>query len=178
MVTNLDPHTGLILIKIPLAYAPRARFVQRLNQTYDATEVQTTLPRMSFEWTDISYDSTRKLNTMQKMGSVYITLIFTVAPSGSFTIGEKITAIFVIVSSINLPIIKFSVDWWNTLHQPASISKLSAPSIDSSMLSSLIIMTMEILMKIDKKYFKFIIFRNYINTVIMTYNSYHNRYSY
>ena len=79
-------------IKIPLAYAPRARFVQRLNQTYDATEVQTTLPRMSFEWTDISYDSTRKLNTMQKMGSVYITLTFTAAPSGSFNVGEKVTA--------------------------------------------------------------------------------------
>ena len=79
-------------IKIPLAYAPRARFVQRLNQTYDATEVQTTLPRMSFEWTDISYDSTRKLNTMQKMGSVYITLTFVGAPSGSFNVGEKVTA--------------------------------------------------------------------------------------
>ena len=78
-------------IKIPLAYAPRARFVQRLNQAYDATEVQTTLPRMSFEWTDISYDSTRKLNTMQKMGSVYLTLSFTVAPSGSFTAGESVT---------------------------------------------------------------------------------------
>ena len=38
---------------------------------------------------------------------------------------QKITAVLIIVGSINLPIIKFSVDWWNTLHQPASISKLS-----------------------------------------------------
>ena len=47
----------------------------------------------------------------------------------------------IIVGSINLPIIKFSVDWWNTLHQPASISKLSSPSIDPSMLKPLLIMT-------------------------------------
>ena len=50
-------------------------------------------------------------------------------------------AVFVIIGSINLPIIKFSVDWWNTLHQPASISKLSSPSIDPSMLRPLLIMT-------------------------------------
>ena len=59
----------------------------------------------------------------------------------NINVGEKITAIFIIVGSINLPIIKFSVDWWNTLHQPASISKLSSPSIDVSMLKPLIIMT-------------------------------------
>ena len=56
-------------------------------------------------------------------------------------IREKIVAVFVIIGSINLPIIKFSVDWWNTLHQPASISKLSSPSIDPSMLRPLLIMT-------------------------------------
>ena len=54
---------------------------------------------------------------------------------------EKIVAVFVIIGSINLPIIKFSVDWWSTLHQPASISKLSSPSIDPSMLRPLLIMT-------------------------------------
>ena len=80
-------------IKIPLAYAPRARFVQRLNQTFDPseTEIQQTWPRMSYEWTDIAYDSTRKLNTMQKMSSVYITLNLTGIPTGSFITGEKIT---------------------------------------------------------------------------------------
>ena len=55
---------------------------------------------------------------------------------------EKIVAIFIIIGSINLPIIKFSVDWWNTLHQPASISKFSSPSIDISMLIPLLIMTL------------------------------------
>jgi len=55
---------------------------------------------------------------------------------------EKVVAIFILVGSINLPIIKFSVDWWNTLHQPATISKLSKPSIDPSMMTPLIIMTL------------------------------------
>ena len=55
--------------------------------------------------------------------------------------GEKISTIFVLLGSINLPIIKFSVDWWNTLHQPASISKLASPSIEISLLLPLIVMT-------------------------------------
>ena len=50
--------------------------------------------------------------------------------------GDKYAAILSIVGIINLPIIKWSVDWWNTLHQPASISKFSSPSIDSAMLFS------------------------------------------
>ena len=54
---------------------------------------------------------------------------------------NKITSLIGILGLINIPIIKFSVDWWNTLHQPASISKLSAPSIDVSMLIPLLIMT-------------------------------------
>ena len=54
---------------------------------------------------------------------------------------EKVCAIFILVGSMNLPIVKFSVDWWNTLHQPASISKLSKPNIDISMMIPLIIMT-------------------------------------
>ena len=54
----------------------------------------------------------------------------------------KITSIIIILGVINVPIIKFSVDWWNTLHQPASVSKLSSPSIDISMLQPLLIMTL------------------------------------
>ena len=72
---------------------------------------------------------------------MYLLIIFFRRSFANIEVGEKLTAIFIIISSINLPIIKFSVDWWNTLHQPASISKLSAPSIDPSMLSTLIIMT-------------------------------------
>ena len=57
-------------------------------------------------------------------------------------IASKISSALGIIGFINIPIIKFSVDWWNTLHQPATISKLSAPSIDSDMLLPLIRMTL------------------------------------
>ena len=53
----------------------------------------------------------------------------------------KISSIIAIIGLINLPIIKFSVDWWNTLHQPASINILSESKIHSSMLVPLVIMT-------------------------------------
>ncbi len=53
----------------------------------------------------------------------------------------KITTIITIFGIINIPIIKYSVDWWNTLHQPASINILSKSSIHSSMLFPLMIMT-------------------------------------
>ena len=53
----------------------------------------------------------------------------------------KITSIITILGIINVPIIKYSVDWWNTLHQPASINILSKSSIHTSMLFPLIIMT-------------------------------------
>ena len=53
----------------------------------------------------------------------------------------KITSIITILGAINIPIIKYSVDWWNTLHQPASINVLSKSSIHISMLYPLLIMT-------------------------------------
>ena len=53
----------------------------------------------------------------------------------------KITTFITILGIINVPIIKYSVDWWNTLHQPASINILSKTSIHSSMLFPLMIMT-------------------------------------
>ena len=53
----------------------------------------------------------------------------------------KITSIITILGIVNVPIIKYSVDWWNTLHQPASINILSKSSIHISMLYPLMIMT-------------------------------------
>ena len=53
----------------------------------------------------------------------------------------KVTSIITILGIINVPIIKYSVDWWNTLHQPASINILSKSTIHSSMLAPLLIMT-------------------------------------
>lgn len=54
--------------------------------------------------------------------------------------GAKPAAILALVGAVNLPIIKFSVDWWNTLHQPASLAKMDGPAIDPSMLWPLIFM--------------------------------------
>ncbi len=53
----------------------------------------------------------------------------------------KISTVITILGIINVPIIKYSVDWWNTLHQPASINILSKSSIHVSMLVPLLIMT-------------------------------------
>ena len=53
----------------------------------------------------------------------------------------KITSIITILGIINVPIIKYSVDWWNTLHQPASINVFAKSSIHTSMLFPLLIMT-------------------------------------
>ena len=53
---------------------------------------------------------------------------------------NKISSIILIIGLINIPIIKFSVDWWNTLHQPASIKLAGTSTIDSSMLMPLLLM--------------------------------------
>ncbi len=52
----------------------------------------------------------------------------------------KAAAVMTLVGLVNIPIIKFSVDWWNTLHQPASVFKASGPAIYASMLWPLLIM--------------------------------------
>ena len=54
---------------------------------------------------------------------------------------EKISSIIAIIGLINIPVIKFSVEWWNTLHQPASVKILEETTIHSSMLTPLAIMT-------------------------------------
>ena len=54
----------------------------------------------------------------------------------------RAAAILTLVGAVNLPIIKFSVDWWNTLHQPNSIFRLGGPTIDKSMLWPLFVMAL------------------------------------
>jgi heme exporter protein C len=56
------------------------------------------------------------------------------------TRGAKAGSVLALVGVVNLPIIKFSVDWWNTLHQPASVLRLGGPTIALSMLVPLLIM--------------------------------------
>jgi heme exporter protein C len=54
--------------------------------------------------------------------------------------GARAASILCLVGSVNLPIIKFSVDWWYTLHQPASILRAAGPAIHPSMLTPLLVM--------------------------------------
>ena len=82
-----------------------------------------------------------RLTSVAILFIIYLIIIFLNQAFENREVREKTIAIFTILGSINLPIIKFSVDWWNTLHQPASVSKLSSPSIDISMLQPLLIMT-------------------------------------
>ena len=56
------------------------------------------------------------------------------------TRGARAAAVLALVGALNVPIIKFSVDWWNTLHQPASLTRLDAPAIDPAMLVPLLLM--------------------------------------
>ena len=82
-----------------------------------------------------------------RITSMLILLILYIIYLLSFRISDdkdksnKISAIIAILGAINIPIIKFSVDWWSTLHQPASITLTEKSTIHSSMLVPLIIMT-------------------------------------
>ena len=87
-----------------------------------------------------------RLTSVAILFIIYLIIIFMNFSFENRVVREKVVAIFILVGSVNLPIVKFSVDWWNTLHQPATISKLSKPSIDPSMLTPLIIMTSAFMM--------------------------------
>jgi heme exporter protein C len=54
----------------------------------------------------------------------------------------RAVSILTLVGAVNVPIVKFSVDWWNTLHQPASVFRLGGPTIHSSMLVPLLVMAL------------------------------------
>ena len=54
----------------------------------------------------------------------------------------RISSVLAIVGFVNVPIVKFSVDWWNTLHQPASVSRFDAPALHSDYLWPLLVMAL------------------------------------
>jgi heme exporter protein C len=56
------------------------------------------------------------------------------------TRAARAAAVLTLVGAINIPIIKFSVDWWNTLHQPASVLRLDGPAIHPTILTPLLLM--------------------------------------
>ena len=56
------------------------------------------------------------------------------------TRAAKVSAVLILVGFVNIPIIKFSVEWWNTLHQPASVIRMGGPTIDPEFLWQLLVM--------------------------------------
>ncbi|RDE09632.1 heme ABC transporter permease [Pelagibacterium lacus] len=54
----------------------------------------------------------------------------------------RIVSVVTLVGAVNIPIIKFSVDWWQTLHQPASVFRTDGPTVDFSILTPLLVMTL------------------------------------
>ena len=81
-----------------------------------------------------------RLTSMLILFLFYLAYIFTWQFVNDFERANKITSIIGIVGLFNLPIIKYSVDWWSTLHQSSSITLTSAPTIHYTMLVPLIIM--------------------------------------
>ena len=81
-----------------------------------------------------------RLTSMTILFLFYLAYIFTWQFVNDFERANKITSIIGIVVLFNLPVIRYSVDWWNTLHQPSSITLTSAPTIHYTMLVPLIIM--------------------------------------
>lgn len=81
-----------------------------------------------------------RLTSMLILFFMYLGLIALRSSIEDESLAGKLTAVLGIVGVIILPIIKFSVVWWNTLHQPASIMRAGGPSIDPSILRPLIVM--------------------------------------
>ena len=81
-----------------------------------------------------------RLTSMLILFCFYLAYIFTWKFVKNFEQANKISSIIGIVGLINLPVIKYSVDWWSTLHQSSSITLTSAPTIHHTMLVPLLIM--------------------------------------
>src|SRR5579864_1498659 len=81
-----------------------------------------------------------RLTSVLVLFFLYLGYIALVNAFDDATRGSRAGAVLALVGIVNLPIIKFSVDWWNTLHQPASVFRMGGPTIDSSMLWPLLVM--------------------------------------
>jgi len=75
----------------------------------------------------------------------YLAYIFTWQFTDNFEKANKISSVIGTIGLFNIPVIKYSVDWWNTLHQPSSITLTSAPTIHYTMLIPLFIMLLGML---------------------------------
>ncbi|MAK12688.1 MAG: heme transporter HemC [Candidatus Pelagibacter sp.] len=86
-----------------------------------------------------------RLTSMLVLVIFYILYIIIWKFVKTFHLAEKLSSIISLIGLANLPIIKFSVEWWNTLHQPATIKFTEASTIHSSMLTPLIVMFLSFL---------------------------------
>ncbi len=83
-----------------------------------------------------------RLTSMLVLFLLYLGLIAVRQTMDDTPRGARIASIMTIVGVIDIPIIKYSVDWWNTLHQPASVFRMGGPTISASMLWPLLIMAL------------------------------------
>jgi heme exporter protein C len=81
-----------------------------------------------------------RLTSMLVLFLLYLGLIAVRQTMDDTPRGARIASIMTLVGAIDIPIIKYSVDWWNTLHQPASVFRLGGPTISASMLWPLLTM--------------------------------------
>ena len=81
-----------------------------------------------------------RLTSMIVLLLFYILYILSWRFISNFEKANKVSSVIGIIGSFNLPVIKYSVDWWSTLHQPSSITLISAPTIHYTMIVPLIIM--------------------------------------
>ncbi|MEM6762261.1 MAG: heme ABC transporter permease [Pseudomonadota bacterium] len=81
-----------------------------------------------------------RLTSMLILFFMYLGLIALWRAVDEPTRAARVTSVTILVGAINIPIIKFSVDWWNTLHQPASVLRFDGPTIHVSMLIPLLVM--------------------------------------
>jgi len=82
-----------------------------------------------------------RITSMLLLSMFYLMFIISWKVTSEKNKAEKISSIIAIIGLINIPVIKFSVEWWNTLHQPASVNILEETTIHTSMLMPLAIMT-------------------------------------
>jgi len=83
-----------------------------------------------------------RLTSMLVLFLLYLGLIAVRQTMDDTPRGARIAAIMTLVGVVDIPIIKYSVDWWNTLHQPASVFRLGGPTISASMLWPLLVMAL------------------------------------
>ena len=110
-----------------------------------------------------------RLTSMGILLLFYLAYIFTWKFVNNFEKANKISSVIGTIGLFNLPVIKYSVDWWNTLHQPSSITLTSAPTIHYTMLIPLIIMLLGMII------YSLIIFLMRYKTEVMKFKLYRKK---